>query len=151
MSLFHDRLKLVCNRPAMYVGNSDFYRATAYLFGYERRTKTDGGLVAAIRDSLKARLLQLAFLFAPSYPRWPLAQEVTVLTSFPGDSGPGPKDNPDNTGGVGPGHVVDCTDANIVIHDKKTGKVLRRMTQTEFWKAPSPASPAEVERSSHDV
>jgi hypothetical protein len=66
------------------------------------------------------------------------AQEVAILMSFPGDSGPGPKDNPDNTGGVGPGHVVDCTDANIVIHDKKTGQTLRRMTQTEFWKHASP-------------
>jgi hypothetical protein len=65
-------------------------------------------------------------------------QGITVLKSFPGDSGPGPKDNPDNTGGVGPDHVVDCTDANIVIHDKKTGKILRRMTQTEFWKNSKP-------------
>ena len=84
--------------------------------------------------------------FAACFPHWlahtrdaiALAQEVTVLTSFPGDSGPGPKDNPDNTGGVGPRHVVDCTDANIVIHDKKTGEVLRRMTQTEFWKNAKP-------------
>ena len=66
------------------------------------------------------------------------AQELTVLRSFPGDVGPGPKDNPDNTGGVGPSHVVDCTDANIVIHDKTTGKVLKRMTQTEFWKNAKP-------------
>jgi hypothetical protein len=66
------------------------------------------------------------------------AQGVVVLRSFPGDSGPGPKDNPDSTGGVGPSHVVDCTDVNIVIHDKKTGEVLRRMTQTEFWKEANP-------------
>ncbi len=65
-------------------------------------------------------------------------EEVTILKTFPGDSGPGPKDNPDNTGGVGPGHIVDCTDANIVIHDKKTGEVLKRMTQTEFWKDAKP-------------
>jgi hypothetical protein len=68
------------------------------------------------------------------------AQEVTVLRSFPGDFGPGPKDNPDNTGGVGSSHVVSCTDANIVIHDKTTGKVLKRMTQTEFWKTPNRGS-----------
>jgi hypothetical protein len=74
-------------------------------------------------------------VFAPSPAR---AQGVTVLASFAGDSGPGPKDNPDNTGGVGPDHVVDCTDANIVIHDKNTGKVLRRVTQTEFWKNATP-------------
>ena len=66
------------------------------------------------------------------------AQEAIVLKSFPGDSGLGPKDNPDNTGGVGPSHVVDCTDANIVIHDKITGNVLQRMTQTEFWKNAQP-------------
>ena len=88
MGLFHDRLKLVCNRPAMYVGNSDFYRATAYLFGYERRTKTDGGLVAAIRDSLKARLLQLASFVAPSYPRWLSQTRDHLVTPFPGGSGP---------------------------------------------------------------
>jgi hypothetical protein len=61
-----------------------------------------------------------------------------VLRSFQGDFGPGPKDNPDNTGGVGPNHVVDSTDANIVIHDKITGKVLKRMTQSEFWKNAKP-------------
>jgi hypothetical protein len=66
------------------------------------------------------------------------AQGVTVLRSFPGDWGPGPKDNPDNTGGVGPSHVVDCTDAHIVIHDKATGKALKRMTQAEFWKHAKP-------------
>jgi hypothetical protein len=72
-------------------------------------------------------------LSSPAY-----AEGITVLRTFPGDSGPGPKDNPDNTGGVGPRHVVDCTDANIVIHDKKTGEVLQRMTQTEFWKNARP-------------
>src|ERR1700756_4656362 len=77
------------------------------------------------------RILQLAFLWCLIAAPTAWAQEVAVLRSFPGDFGPGPKDNPDNTGGVGPSHVVDCTDANIVIHDKKTGKVLQRMTQSE--------------------
>src|SRR5215831_5013599 len=63
---------------------------------------------------------------------------VTVLTTFPGDTGPGPKDAPDNSGAVGPDHVVDFTNANVVIHDKKSGKVIRRMTQTEFWKTTKP-------------
>ena len=87
---------------------------------------------------MKAHVYRLAFLCCWLLPAMGLAQEVTVLTSFPGDHGPGPKDNPDNTGGVGPSHIVDCTDANIVIHDKKTGDVLRRMTQTEFWKNAKP-------------
>jgi hypothetical protein len=63
---------------------------------------------------------------------------VTIVTTFPGDTGPGPKDVPDNSGAVGPGHVVDFDNANVVIHDKKTGKVVKRMTQTEFWKAANP-------------
>jgi hypothetical protein len=84
------------------------------------------------------RAVQIAFLSCLISAPTGWAQEPTVLRSFPGDYGPGPKDNPDNTGGVGPSHVVDCTDANIVIHDKTTGKVLKRMTQTEFWKNAKP-------------
>jgi hypothetical protein len=87
---------------------------------------------------MTARVVPLVFLSCLLAAATAGAGEVTVLTSFPGDSGPGPKDNPDNTGGVGPSHVVDCTDANIVIHDKKTGNVLKRMTQTEFWKNAQP-------------
>jgi hypothetical protein len=87
---------------------------------------------------MKARIRLFAFLFCLLASLMASAQEVTILTTFPGDSGPGPKDNPDNTGGVGPGHIVDCTDANIVIHDKKTGGVLKRMTQVEFWKGARP-------------
>ena len=63
---------------------------------------------------------------------------LIVLTTFPGDSGPGPKDNPDNTGGVGPDHVVDFTNMNVVIHDKQTGKAIKHVTQTEFWKNVTP-------------
>jgi hypothetical protein len=75
---------------------------------------------------------------APAPP--PTAREpgVTIVTTFPGDTGPGPKDAPDNTGAVGPDHVVDFTNAHVVIHDKKTGKVLRRLTQTEFWRDARP-------------
>jgi hypothetical protein len=80
----------------------------------------------------------LAILIGSLVPASVGAQGVTVLTTFAGDSGPGPKDNPDNTGGVGSSHVVGCTDANVVIHDKATGKILKRMTQTEFWKAAKP-------------
>ncbi len=87
---------------------------------------------------MKSTIQQFVFLCCSLVPATGLAQGVTVLTSFPGDSGPGPKDNPDNTGGVGPRHVVGCTDANIVVHDKETGKVLKRMTQTEFWKDARP-------------
>ncbi len=78
-------------------------------------------------------LLALPFLSAPAY-----GGEVEILTTFPGASGPGPKDCPDNAGAVGPDHVVDFTNADVVIHDKRTGKVVRQMTQTQFWKAANP-------------
>jgi hypothetical protein len=82
--------------------------------------------------------VQIAFLSCLIAAPTGWAREVTVLRSFAGDWGPGPKDNPDNAGGVGPSHVVDCTDANVVIHDKATGQVLKRLTQTEFWKNAMP-------------
>ena len=108
--------------------------------------------VCQSRGLVKARVPQLVFVICTFIPGIALAQEAIVLKSFPGDSGPGPKDNPDNTGGVGPSHVVDCTDANIVIHDKKTGEVLRRTTQTEFWKnAAARFHPTDIERPPHDV
>jgi hypothetical protein len=71
-------------------------------------------------------------------PAVPAEPGVTILTTFVGDSGPGPKDAPDNSGAVGPDHVVDFNNANVMIHDKKSGKVVKRMTQTEFWKAANP-------------
>lgn len=59
--------------------------------------------------------------------------QVTIATAFPSDSGPGPKGQPDNVGGVGPDHVVSFTVAHFVVHDKKTGTVLMKKTQAEFW------------------
>jgi hypothetical protein len=81
----------------------------------------------------KIALLAWLLVSAPAF-----GAEIEILTTFPGASGPGPKDCPDNTGAVGPDHVVDFTNANVVIHDKKTGNVVRQMTQTQFWKAANP-------------
>jgi hypothetical protein len=36
-------------------------------------------------------------------------------------------------GGVGPKHVVDFTVSGVTVHEKATGKVLRHLTQHEFW------------------
>lgn len=60
--------------------------------------------------------------------------DVAVVATFPGDSAIDPKVNPDNVGAVGPGHVVDFTCANVVVHDKQTGKVLQKKAQEQFWK-----------------
>ncbi|HVR85138.1 MAG TPA: hypothetical protein VMU54_12555 [Planctomycetota bacterium] len=62
------------------------------------------------------------------------APTVTIQTAFRGDSAIGPKLSPDNVGAAGPEHVVDFTCANVVVHDKKSGKVLQQKTQVQFWK-----------------
>lgn len=84
---------------------------------------------------MKALLIPIALLtlLAPANP-----EQVTVVATFPGASGPGPKDCPDNTGAVGPHHAVDFTNARVVIHAKETGKVVQERTQTDFWKAVKP-------------
>jgi hypothetical protein len=82
-----------------------------------------------------ARIAILALLLLPVAV---FAEGVTILNVFPGDAGPGPKDAPDNTGAVGPKHVVDFTNAHVVIHDKRTGKVVQQWSQPEFWKAVKP-------------
>lgn len=82
---------------------------------------------------MQFRALRLALLCCCLGSSVTAGQEIAVVRSFPSASGPGPKDSPDNTGGIGPNHIVSCTDANIVIHDKQTGQVVKQMTQAEFW------------------
>jgi hypothetical protein len=79
-----------------------------------------------------SRLAVLAsfLVSAPAY-----GDAIEILVAFPGASRPGPKDCPDNSGAVGPDHVVSFTNAEVIVHDKRTGKVVRQMTQTEFWRA----------------
>lgn len=60
-------------------------------------------------------------------------KNLSVLSTFPGDKGPGTKALPDNVGGVSDEHVVDFTSANFLVHDKKTGKVVLEKAQPAFW------------------
>src|SRR5262249_14709060 len=82
-----------------------------------------GGIMKAVLLSLTLSVLLFTSVSA---------QNLTIVNGFPGDSAIGPKIVPDNVGGVGPEHVVSFTCANFVAHDKKTGKVLLKKTQTEF-------------------
>src|SRR6516225_9725438 len=91
------------------------------------------GREAVMTKLSRIALLALLLVSAPAF-----GEEIEVLTTFPGATGPGPKDCPDNSGAVGPDHVMDFTNARVVIHDKKTGTVVKQMTQTEFWKAANP-------------
>lgn len=69
-----------------------------------------------------------------------LAGNGVVVSSFPADVGPSHKDHPDEAGAVGPQHIVDFDDANFVVHDKATGKVLLKKTQHEFWTSVEPVN-----------
>lgn len=53
-----------------------------------------------------------------------LMGDVTVVTTFPGNKGPGWKDSIDAAGAVGPHHVVDFDVAGFVVHAKSNGKIL---------------------------
>jgi hypothetical protein len=55
---------------------------------------------------VNAYVPRLVFFICSLTPAIAFGHEVIVLKSFPGDAGPGPKDNPDNTGGVGPRHTA---------------------------------------------
>jgi hypothetical protein len=82
----------------------------------------------------------LVFLLTTGAPPSGLAGDVTVVKTFPADSGPGYKGNPDNAGSVGPNHVVDFDGLNFVVHDKATGQVLLKKSHKEFWAAAEPAN-----------
>jgi len=61
---------------------------------------------------MKSTLSRIALLALLLVPARAYAEEVKILITFPGASGPGPKDCPDNAGAVGPDHVVDFTNAS---------------------------------------
>lgn len=67
-----------------------------------------------------------------------LADDVIVVTTFPGNKGPGWKQTIDVAGAVGPNHVVDFDEGGFVVHDKSTGKELQRFSQREFWRRVEP-------------
>src|SRR5262249_14468229 len=74
------------------------------------------------------------------------AADVTVVTSFPADKGPGyRKPNPDAAGAVGPKHTAVLDDRGFVVQDKATGKVLRNDTQHDFWLKVEPAKTLDLQ------
>src|SRR5215467_15829208 len=61
------------------------------------------------------------------------AADVEVVATFPGNRGPGWKAAANVHGAVGPNHIVDFTVGGFMVHDKATGKVLRHLSQRQFW------------------
>src|SRR5262245_37319001 len=67
------------------------------------------------------------------------AADVEVVAAVEGNRGPGWKAAANVMGAVGPNHIVDFTVAGFTVHDKATGKVLRHLSQREFWNKVEPA------------
>ena len=62
-----------------------------------------------------------------------LAADVTIVTNFPANKGPGyRKPYPDAAGAVGPKHTVVLDDRAFVVQDKATGKVLQNRHAARF-------------------
>src|SRR5262245_21375919 len=66
------------------------------------------------------------------------AADVEVVAAFEGNKRPGFKAAANVMGAVGPNHVVDFTVSGFTVHDKAKGKVLRHLSQREFWKKGEP-------------
>src|SRR5262249_38887823 len=74
------------------------------------------------------------------------AADVTVVTNFQADKGPGyRKPNPDGAGAVGPKHTAVLDDRAFVVQDKATGKVLQNDTQHDFWLKVLPAKTFDLQ------
>jgi hypothetical protein len=69
------------------------------------------------------------------------AVDLTIVDTFPADKGPGyRKPAPDAAGAVGPRHAVTLDDRAFVAVDKATGKVVKDLTQHDFWLGVEPAN-----------
>jgi len=85
----------------------------------------------------RVALALLALLLVP-LPKVDAA-DLTVVSAFPADKGPGyRKPAPDAAGAVGPHHAVVLDDRAFVAIDKATGKVVKDLTQHEFWLSVQP-------------
>jgi hypothetical protein len=88
---------------------------------------------------MKLPFLVFGLLTAAGCWNWALGAEVEIVSNIEGNRGPGWKSAANVMGGVGPKHVVDFTIGGFTVHDKATGKVLRHLTQREFWQHVEPA------------
>jgi hypothetical protein len=92
----------------------------------------------------QAVLALVALVFAPM----PVvrAADVTIVRAFPADKGPGyRKPAPDAAGAVGPHHAVVLDDRAFVAVDKETGKVVRDLTQHDFWLGVQPVHTLDLQ------
>lgn len=100
--------------------------------------------------SMQSKILSIALLAWVAMSMPVLADDVTIVKSFPGNKGPGWKQTIDVAGAVGPEHVVDFDVAHFVVHGKVTGQVLKRLSSGEFWRQVEPAGSLVPDRVAND-
>src|SRR6516162_7033616 len=75
---------------------------------------------------------------------------VEVVAAFEGNRGPGWKAAANVHGAVGPSHIVDFTVGGFTVHDKATGKVLRHLSQREFWNKVESTNSIDPQKEAND-
>ena len=82
---------------------------------------------------MKRQMMVLGILAvaAQAVPAW--AGDVVVVTTLPAQVGTNFKSNIDLSGAVSLKHVVSFNGGGFVVYDKATGKVVERLSQSEFW------------------
>ncbi len=71
---------------------------------------------------MKQQVIALSLLLMLAQAAPAEAADVTVVTTYPGNKGPGWKRTIDVAGAVGPNHVVDFDEGGFVARDKTTGR-----------------------------
>jgi len=99
---------------------------------------------------MKRQVLALSLLVILDQVPSAWAADVTVVTTYPANKGPGWKQTIDVAGAVGPKHVVDFDEGGFVVHDKMTGRELQRFSPEEFWRQVEPAKSLNPQTVSND-
>lgn len=99
---------------------------------------------------MKRQVIVLSLLVTMAQAVPVVGADVTVVTAYPANKGPGWKQTIDVAGAVGPKHVVDFDEGGFVVHDKLTGKELQRYSTREFWQKVEPAESMDPQKDPND-
>ncbi len=99
---------------------------------------------------MKQQVIALSFWVMLGHTTPAFAAEVTVVTAYPANKGPGWKQTIDVAGAAGPKHVVDFDEGGFVAHDKTTGRELQRFSAREFWRKVEPANSLDPQKDPND-
>jgi hypothetical protein len=99
---------------------------------------------------MKQQVISLGFLVMLGHTTPAFAGDVTVVTAYPANKGPGWKQTIDVAGAVGPKHVVDFDEGGFVVHDKRTGRGLQRFSTREFWRKVEPTNSLNPQTEAND-